>query len=85
MLAFRSFDYSTRHGERSGQCRKASVAQALLLSKWHEVHGFGILYFSVITGVINAKVCACTFTLAIVVSIVGMWQLTHSLPGVPER
>jgi hypothetical protein len=43
------------------------------------------LYFSVSVGVMNANVCACTFTLAMVVSMAGMWQLTHSLPGVPAR
>ena len=75
--------YSKRQGERSGQCRSASVAQAVVFSVWHEVHGLGILYLSVIAGVMNAKVCARTLTSAIVVSICGMWQSTHSLPGVP--
>src|SRR5580698_5150546 len=63
---------SNRQGERSGQCRKASVAQVVVLSVWHVVQGFGILYLSVIAGVIKAKVCARTFTSAIVVSIFGM-------------
>jgi len=61
------------------------VAHAVVLSVWHEVQGFGILYFSVIAGVMNANVCACTLTFAMVVSIAGIWQLTHSLPGVPSR
>jgi len=39
-----------RHGERSGQCRKASVAQDVVLSVWHVVQGFGTLYLSVIVG-----------------------------------
>ena len=61
-----------RHGDRSGQCFKASVAQAVVLSAWHVVQGFGILYLSVTAGVMNAKVCERTFTSAIVVSIFGM-------------
>jgi hypothetical protein len=61
-----------RQGERSGQCRKASAAQAVVLSAWHVVQGFGILYLSVIAGVMKANVCARTFTSAIVVSIFGM-------------
>lgn len=77
--------YSSRQGERSGQCRSASVAQAVVLFVWQEVQGFGSLYFSVIAGVMNANVCACTLTFAIVVSIAGIWQLTHSLAGVPSR
>jgi len=34
--------YSTRQGERSGQCCKDSAAQAVVLSEWHVVQGFGI-------------------------------------------
>ena len=64
--------HSTRQGERSGHCRMASVAQALFLSAWHNVHGLGILYFSLIAGVTKANVCARTFTSEIVVSICGM-------------
>ena len=45
-----------RHGERSGQRRKASAAQAVDLSAWHDVQGFGILYLSVIAGVMKANV-----------------------------
>ena len=36
------------------------MAQAVVLSVWQEVQGFGILYFSVIAGVMNANVCPCT-------------------------
>src|SRR5580700_10232088 len=64
--------YSKRQGERSDQCRKASVAQAVVLSAWQVVQGFGILYFSVIAGMIKAKVCDRTLTSAIVVSILGI-------------
>jgi hypothetical protein len=39
-----------RQGERSGQRRIASVAQAVDLSVWHEVQGLGMLYLSVIDG-----------------------------------
>ena len=60
-----------------------SVAHAVLLSVWHEVQGFGILYLSVIAGVMNAKVCPCTFTSAMVVSIFGIWQATHWLAALP--
>ena len=66
-----------RQGERSGQRRITSVAQAVDLSVWHDVQGLGILYLSVTAGVMNAKVCARTFTSAMVVSIFGMWQATH--------
>ena len=50
----------------------ASAAQAVVLSVWHNVHGLGILYLSVIAGVMNANVCARTLTFAIVTSIFGM-------------
>jgi hypothetical protein len=61
----------------------ASVAQAEDLSVWQDVQGLGILYLSLMAGVMNAKVCARTFTSAMVVSIFGMWQATHWLPGEP--
>lgn len=61
-----------RQGEPSGQYCKVSVAQAVDLSVWQVVQGFGILYFSVIAGVMNAKVCERTFTSAIVVAILGI-------------
>ena len=61
-----------RQGEPSGQCCKVSVAQAVDLSVWQVVQGFGILYFSVIAGVMNANVCERTFTSAIVVAIFGI-------------
>jgi hypothetical protein len=70
-----------RHAERSGQRRNSSVAQAVVLSVWHVVQGLGILYFSVIAGVIKAKVCERTLTSAIVVAIFGMWQAIQLLPA----
>jgi len=59
----------------------APVAQAVDLSVWQLVQGLGILYLSVMAGVMKAKVCARTFTSAMVVAIFGMWQATHWLPG----
>src|SRR5215469_13286971 len=76
--------YSTRQGEYSGQRRRASVAQAVDLSVWHWVQGLGISYRSVAAGVMTSKVWARTKTPAMVVSILGMWQATHWLPGEPS-
>ena len=53
-----SHSYSSRHGERSGHLLISLVAHAVDLSLWHDVHGFGILYLSVIAGVMNRNVCA---------------------------
>lgn len=81
MIVERSGRRHIRQGERSGHRRIASVAQAVDLSAWHDVQGLGILYSSVMPGVMKANVCARTLTSAIVVSIFGMWQATHWLPG----
>jgi hypothetical protein len=62
----------------------ASAAHAVFLSMWQDVHGFGILYLSVMAGAIKAKVCALTKTPDIVTSIFGMWQATHALPAEPS-
>lgn len=70
-----------RQGEYSCQWPKASVAQIVDLSAWHWVQGFGILYLSVIAGVMTAKVWARTKTSGMVVWIFGMWQATHWPPG----
>jgi len=51
-----SIPQSIRQGECSGQRRMDSVAQAVVLSAWHDVQGFGILYLSVIAGVMKANV-----------------------------
>lgn len=48
--------FPPRHGEIVDQVRSASFAQAVDLSVWHEVQGFGILKSSVIFGVMNANV-----------------------------
>ena len=50
----------------------ASAAQAVVLSVWQDVHGLGILYLSVMAGVMNSNVWARTLTSAMVVSIFGM-------------
>jgi hypothetical protein len=49
-----------RQGERSGRCRITFIGQDVDLSARHDVHGFGILYSSVICGVMNANVSART-------------------------
>ena len=59
------------------------MAQAVDLSAWHVVQGLGILYLSVMAGVMKANVWARTFTSAMVVSIFGMWQVTQLLPSDP--
>lgn len=61
----------------------ASVAQAVVLSEWHVVQGLGILYLSVMAGVMKAKVWERTFTSAMVVAIFGMWQDIQLLPVDP--
>src|SRR5579863_1768304 len=72
-----------RQGERSGHWRIASVAQAVVLSVWQLVQGLGILYLSVIAGVMKSKVWARTNVPGMVTSILGMWQATHWLPVEP--
>jgi hypothetical protein len=61
----------------------SSAAHAVVLPLWQTVHGFGIFNVSVAEGGMNLKVWLRTLTLAIVCSIFGMWQLTHSLPADP--
>ena len=64
--------------ENSGHLLIASLAQAVFLSLWHDVHGFGIPYLSVISGEMNRNVCACTNVSGTPsLSIAGMWQATH--------
>ena len=55
----------------------ASSAHWVDLSVWQDVHGFGILYWSVFAGGMKANVWARTNTPGIVTSIFGMWQATH--------
>ena len=43
-----------------GHSRMACVAHPVDLSVWQDVHGLGILYASVIRGVITLNVCAWT-------------------------
>ena len=61
----------------------ASVAQSVDLSLWHSLQAFGIFRLSVRSGKTKWKVWLATFTSAIVCAIFGMWQATHSLPGLP--
>jgi hypothetical protein len=72
-----------RHAERSGQRRNSSVAHAVVLSAWHVVQGLGILYLSLIAGVMKANVCERTFTSAMVVAIFGIWHAMQLLPADP--
>ena len=74
-----------RHADSSGQWLIASLAHAVFLSLWHDVHGFGIRYLSVISGAMKRNVCACTNVSGTPsVSIAGMWQATHWLPRLPS-
>jgi len=43
-MLVRNLHYSARHAERSGQCRIASAAQAVVLSLWHDVHGWDFVF-----------------------------------------
>jgi hypothetical protein len=72
-----------RQGDRSRQPFNASVAHAVVLSVWQRLHAFGTFMASLSAGVMNLKVWARTLTSAIVCSILGMWQVTHSLPALP--
>src|SRR5471030_1893546 len=74
-----------RQGDISFQPRKASVAHAVPLSAWHPAQPFGIFNRSPSAGEINRNVCARTLTSAMVCSIFGMWQFTHSFPLDPVR
>jgi hypothetical protein len=68
----------TLHGEVVFQVTISFVAQVVDLSLWHDVHAFGILYLSVIAGVMNLKVCALTNEPGTpCVWIFGIWQATH--------
>jgi hypothetical protein len=81
----RASDHSPRHGETLRHPLIASRAQLVVRSVWHVVHGFGILYVSVIDGVMNANVWLRTLTSAIVCAIFGMWHATQSFPALPAR
>ncbi len=63
---------SIRHGDTGDQLFNCCIAQTVDLSLWQSVQGLGILYLSVIVGLINRKVWLRTFTSAIVCSIRGM-------------
>ena len=75
--------YSARQGDTLAQDLSASVAHWSFLSLWQLVQAFGILYCSVMAGVMNANVWLRTLTSAMVASIFGMWQFTQSEPALP--
>ena len=56
----------------------------MVLSMWQEVHGFGILYLSVIAGAMKPKVWARMNTPGISASIFGIWHATQALPVEPS-
>jgi hypothetical protein len=75
----------TRHGDVVFQVISSFVAQSFDLSVWQDVQGLGILYLPVIAGEMNLKVCELTKVPGTPWdSIFGMWQATHSLPGLPS-
>ena len=76
---------ATRHGENSGQVLSASLTHGTVLSVWQLLQAFGILNVSVASGGMNWNVWLRTLTSAMVCSIFGMWQATHSLPAEPAR
>ena len=74
-----------RHGDVLFHATISFVAQSVSLSVWQEVQEFGILYLSVIAGVMKLKVCELTKEPGTpCVAIFGMWQATHWLPGLPS-
>jgi hypothetical protein len=78
MTLERLHHWPTLHGEVVFQVAISFVAQAVGLSLWHDVHAFGILYLSVIAGVMNLKVCDLTNEPGTpCVSIFGIWHAMH--------
>jgi hypothetical protein len=69
-----------RQGERSVHVFNAADAHAVSLSVWQTLHAFGIPNASVCAGVTKWKVWLLTLMLAMVCSILGIWQATHWLP-----
>ena len=61
-----------RQGERFDQLRGWSVAQRVSLPVWQAVQALGILYWSLIFGVIKRNVWLRTFTFAMVCAMAGM-------------
>src|SRR5579864_2120589 len=76
-------NYSTRHGERPGHLRSASLAHSGVLSVWQVLQALGTLSCTVADGGTKRKVCERTLMSAIWIATFGMWQFTHSLPGLP--
>ena len=76
----------SRQGERSLHWLMVWADHSGDLSAWHELHGLGILYFTVKDGVMNLNVCERTNVLGgPSASICGMRQAMHSLPAKNER
>jgi hypothetical protein len=72
----------SRQGDRSFQWRMVSAAHSDDLAAWHELHGLGIWYLTVEAGAMNLNVCERTNVFGgPSVSICGMWQAMHWLPG----
>lgn len=71
----------TRQGEALDHFLNSVIAQAFVLSVWHDVHGFGMPDRSVSTGEMNRNVWAATKLSLMVCSICGIWQAVQSLPG----
>ena len=68
-----------RQGDTFGQVASVCSAHAVERSVWHVVHGFGTFNVSLNAGAMNLNVWLRTITSAIVCSIAGIWQLTHSI------
>ena len=69
-----------RQGDMLDQLFSAFVTNSGPSVVWHPAHAFGTFNASVVAGVMNLNVCALTLMSAMVCSILGMWQLTHSFP-----
>ena len=78
--------FATRHGLVLVQERNCAAAQALVLSLWQLVHGFGMPEVSVSVGERKRKVWLATKVspcclLGRVWAMLGMWHAMHWLPG----
>jgi hypothetical protein len=68
----------TLHGDVVFQVNISLVAQSVDLPAWQEVQAFGILYLSVIAGVMNLKVWELTNVPGTpCAAIFGIWQAIH--------
>ena len=68
----------TLQGDTFDHFSNSDAAQPVVLSEWQELQGFGILYLSVIAGVMNWNVWDRTNEPGTPsLSIFGMWQAMH--------